>query len=86
MTWPPSMEKMVKRCMWCTPMANQIRPVGKKELGVSGRIALKREPGLNGYPYWDQPHLLENSSTHFCKKKYSYSINRVSGTVTYTYV
>jgi len=32
------------------------------------------------------PTYIENSSTHFLKKKYSYSINRVSGTVTYTYV
>ena len=29
---------------------------------------------------------IENSGTHFLKKKYSYSINQVSGTVTYTYV
>ncbi len=32
------------------------------------------------------PTYTENSSTHFYKKKYSYSINQVSGTVTYTYV
>jgi hypothetical protein len=32
------------------------------------------------------PTYIENSSTHFLKKKYSYSINQVSGTVTYTYV
>lgn len=32
------------------------------------------------------PNLYKNSSTHFLKKKYSYSINQVSGTVTYTYV
>jgi hypothetical protein len=31
-------------------------------------------------------YCIENSSTHFLKKKYSYSINQVSGTVTYTYV
>jgi hypothetical protein len=29
---------------------------------------------------------IEYSSTHFLKKKYSYSINQVSGLVTYTYV
>jgi hypothetical protein len=27
-----------------------------------------------------------DSITHFSRKKYSYSINQVSGTVTYTYV
>ena len=31
-------------------------------------------------------YCIENSGTHFLKKKYSYSINQVSGTVTYTYV